>query len=384
MGAFLSGGVDSSLVVALMQKQSTQPIRTFSIGFGDERYNEAPFARAVAKHLNTDHIELQVTSAEALDVIPNLQNICDEPFGDSSAIPTFLVCKLARRDVTVALSGDGGDELFGGYDRYSLLNKLMPLVGKFPAPISAGLSKIANYLPLSQADRVQAALRKRGLFPFDLHNPGEKMRTVLRLLSSRSPEDLYYKAIRHWRDSSSVIRGVSGVRGSQAELDVRHVMQNSDHRAFMALVDTILYLPDDILTKVDRASMASSLEARVPLLDHRVVEYATRIPTSIKYKDKRGKWPLRRILAKYIPSELIDRPKKGFSIPLDDWLRGPLRDWAEDLLSEKALSESGYLNTSPIRQEWASHLQGQRDRSQLIWNVLMFQAWNQSNQGTQQ
>ncbi len=375
LGAFLSGGIDSSLVVALMQSQASTHIRTFAIGFGEEQYNEAPFARAVAEHLHTDHRELRVTPQDAQMVIPNLQDISDEPFGDASIIPTYLVSKLAREHVTVSLSGDGGDELFGGYDRYLLLDRVFNAKRFLPRPINSALLKAAHLLPLAQADKLQTLLQKSGLFPFKLNQPGEKIRRVLSLLDSASAEELYYRSIQHWPDDAGV------VVGGNLRIDVPHVPMRRDARSFMALADIVMYLPDDILTKVDRASMACSLEARVPFLDHRLVEFAAQIPSQILYRDGRGKWPLRQILSKFIPQELIDRPKRGFSIPLDDWLRSSLREWASELLSEQALGESGAINPSPVVRAWADHLSGKRNLSQLLWNVLMFQAWNRAQLG---
>jgi asparagine synthase (glutamine-hydrolysing) len=368
LGAFLSGGVDSSLVVALMQKVASGPVRTFSIGFGVERYNEAPFAREVSKHLGTDHTELEVTPEMALEIVPSISKLCDEPFGDSSILPTFFVSQLARRHVTVALSGDGGDELFGGYDRYTLLARVADAASAIPRPVGKAAAFLGQHLPLGAAEKVQASLRRIGLFPFDLHNPAEKIRRTLSLLTAQTPHDLYLSAIKHWPDESGVVRGAGRPRLSV-------VPELGDLRAFMALLDTSMYLPDDILTKVDRASMACSLEARVPLLDHRLVEFAWRIPTAVKYRDGRGKWPLRSLVHRYLPAEVIDRPKKGFAVPLDDWLRGPLREWAWELLSPAAVDGTQVLESDAVQRAWTAHQSGKRNVSQLLWNVMMFQAW---------
>jgi asparagine synthase (glutamine-hydrolysing) len=369
LGAFLSGGIDSSLVVALMQRQASAAVKTFSIGFGEVEYDEAPYARAVANHLGTDHTELHVSAADAAQLVPRLQEISDEPFGDPSIIPTFLVCQLARTKVTVALSGDGGDELFGGYDRYLLLGKVEALRRTMPRGIRHVLTRLGRFVPLAQIDPIQKFLREIGLFPFQLNQPGEKLRRMIGLLDAATAQDLYYRAIRHWPDGSAVVEGV-GRRVEAAQLPMQ-----GDFRSYMALCDKALYLPDDILTKVDRASMACSLEARVPLLDHRLVEFAARIPAAIQYRDGRGKWPLRQLLSKFIPVEMIDRPKRGFSVPLDNWLRSSLREWGGDLLAEEALKRVGILNPAPIVKAWDEHLSGRRSHGQQLWNALMLQAW---------
>ena len=368
LGAFLSGGIDSSLVVAVMQRHSPNPVRTFSIGFEEERFNEAPFARAIANHLGTDHTELVVTDTMSRDVIPLLPGILDEPFGDSSIIPTYLVSQLARRMVTVSLSGDGGDELFGGYNRYSLLDSLIKTRDKFPAWLVTLANQGAQLSPLGAMDSVQRILRRAGVFPFDLNNPGEKVRRVLSLVNEQDSVELYYQAIRHFRDGSKIVGGIGAVP------EIERVQRFSDPRRMMAAADIRHYLPDDILTKVDRASMAVSLEARVPLLDHRLVEYAGSLPMEILYRDGKGKWPLRALLSRYVPQHLIDRPKSGFSIPLDNWLRGALREWAEALLTPQLLESQGF-RVEPIRTLWREHVSRRRNHAQLLWNVLMFQDW---------
>jgi asparagine synthase (glutamine-hydrolysing) len=368
LGAFLSGGTDSSLVVSLMHKVASGPIKTFSIGFGEERYNEAPFARRVAEHLGTDHTELHVSGEMAQGVVGLLPLMCDEPFGDSSIIPTYLVSKLARESVTVSLSGDGGDELFGGYDRYTLLDTVARIARCVPRPARKAASMMAAVLPFGQAERLQVALRKSGFFPFDLHNPAEKVRKVLSVFGESGPHALYGAAVKHWPDEVGVVLGVRETR-------LAAVPELGDFRAYMALWDTSRYLPDDILTKVDRASMACSLEAREPLLDHRLVEFAWRVPTAVKYRDGRGKWPLRALLLRYLPRELVDRPKKGFAIPLDGWLRGSLREWARELLNERRLREQGLFDPVQVGRFWTDHDAGRRNVSQLLWNILMFQAW---------
>lgn len=373
VGAFLSGGIDSSLVVALMQRcvaasGSATPVKTFSIGFGEQEFNEAPFAKAVAAHLGTDHTELIVTDRMALDVLPLIAGMCDEPFADSSIIPTYLVCKLARQQVTVSLSGDGGDELFNGYSRYALLNKLMHLRSVLPQAILRPLLFLGRVAPLEAIDLLQRILRSAGIFHFSLSTPGEKLRRTLDVLSEQRNVEMYYKAVRHWRDAGGILQGVS------RPVDVPMVEEFHDPRRTMSRADIQMYLPDDILTKVDRASMAVSLEARVPLLDHRVVEYASRIPSEVLYRDGRGKWPLRALVERYIPRTIMERPKRGFSIPLDTWLRTELREWASSLLAPPRLEEAGLI-AEPIKKIWTEHLSGRRNHSQLLWNVLMYQEW---------
>jgi asparagine synthase (glutamine-hydrolysing) len=373
LGAFLSGGIDSSTVVALMQAQSQRPIKTFTIGFHEEGYNEAIDAKRVAEHLCTDHTELYLTSKDALDVIPLLPTMYDEPFSDSSQIPTYLVSKLARRSVTVSLSGDGGDELFGGYNRYSLTRRIWNSMRLFPAPLRRVAAFSLRALP---PERIDAAFRMlRGLIPrkFIPSAPGDKAHKLATLLNLQSPESLYYRALSHWDDPGFVVansREPSTIRDSIEELSA-----SLDFEEVMMATDLLTYLPDDVLTKVDRASMAVSLEGRVPLLDHRVVEFAWRLPRRFKIRGRVSKWILRQVLNKYVPQRLIERPKMGFGVPVDRWLRGPLRDWAEDLLSEKNLSWHGFFNVAPIREKWQEHLSGDHNRQYLLWDVLVFQDW---------
>jgi asparagine synthase (glutamine-hydrolysing) len=373
LGAFLSGGVDSSTVVALMQAQSLRPVKTFTIGFHEEGYNEAIDAKKVAEHLRTDHTELYLTSKDALDVIPLLPSMYDEPFSDCSQIPTYLVSKLARRSVAVSLSGDGGDELFGGYNRYSLTRAIWNYTRLLPTP----LRKVAaSSLRMLSSEQIDAAFRMlRPLIPKRLtpSAPGDKAHKLATLLTFRSPKALYYRALSHWDDPSYVVPNScepTTVRDSIDELAA-----SFDIEEVMMAIDLLTYLPDDILTKVDRASMAVSLEARVPLLDHRVVEFAWRLPRELKIRGGASKWILRQVLNKYVPQHLIDRPKMGFGVPVDYWLRGPLRDWAEDLLSDKNLAWHGYFNVTPIREKWREHLSGDKNWQYLLWDVLVFQAW---------
>ena len=357
LGAFLSGGIDSSLVTALMQKQSATRIKTFSIGFDEAAYNEAPYAKLVAEHLGTQHTEHYVTGREALDVIPLLPRMFDEPFADSSQIPTYLVSALARKDVTVALSGDGGDELFCGYRRYFDAQKVHRIARWIPRPfrqlVAASASQLGGLSPNSQWGR----MARRGAS----------------LLTESSPEAIYRRHMQHWRSPLPLVPGTE--EKSCEFLDLAQWPPYTPEQLRWMSIDTRCYLPNDILTKVDRTSMAVALEARVPLIDHRVVEFAWRLPLDFKTEGRQGKRILREVLARYVPPALFERPKTGFGVPLETWLRGPLREWAEDLLSEDRLRREGYFQPEPIRQCWAEHLSGKRDWHYWIWDILMFQAW---------
>jgi asparagine synthase (glutamine-hydrolysing) len=371
LGAFLSGGIDSSTVVALMQAQSALPVKTFTIGFNEEGYNEAVHAKAVARHLGTEHTELYVTPEQALQVIPKLSTLYDEPFSDSSQIPTFLISELARQHVTVSLSGDGGDELFGGYNRYLKTEQWWNRIQSIPKwarhLTSHGLLAVGSR-GWEQIGRVVASGSVDKNRWLNLANDISKLSGVLRVDSTSS---LYRNFISHWPNPLDVVldgeEPASTVTQPPIQLD--SVVEQ------MMVLDTLSYLPDDILVKVDRAAMGASLETRVPMLDHRVVEFAWRLPQSMRVQGGQGKWILRQVLSRYGPKELIERPKMGFGVPIDSWLRGPLRDWAESLLDESRLRQEGFFDPEPIRKKWLEHLSGQRNWQYLLWDVLMFQAW---------
>jgi asparagine synthase (glutamine-hydrolysing) len=417
LGAFLSGGVDSSTIVALMQAQSSRPVQTYTVGFEEAGFDESAHAAAVAAHLGTQHTALRVTAAQTRDVIPLLPAMYDEPFADSSQIPTHLVCRAARQQVTVALSGDAGDELFGGYNRYFWGPRVWDKLAWMPAPLRRGLGHAVQAVP-------PAAWEVLG-GPAGVSRLGDKAHKLAASLGSvRDLDDLYWGLVTEWPAGEDLVLGVGGAGGGRADgaggaggagpLTSEGGCESaggasgvaapwaddpawrlgplpdgwaqppealSDARERMMYRDALTYLPDDILCKVDRAAMACSLETRVPFLDHRVVELAWRLPVHMKVRGGVGKWALRQVLYKYVPRELIERPKAGFGIPVGQWLRGPLRDWAEDLLSEPRLRAEGYLHPAPIRRAWAQHLSGRHDWTVRLWGVLMFQAWLAGQRG---
>jgi asparagine synthase (glutamine-hydrolysing) len=373
LGAFLSGGIDSSTIVALMQAQSMQPIQTFTIGFYETEYNEAIHARAIAEHLGTDHHELYVTAQDALAVIPRLPDLYDEPFSDPSQIPTYLVSSLARRSVTVTLSGDAGDELFGGYDRYMLCAKIWKALRWLPLYPRRAMARLLTAVPPEGWNRL---IRNPALALSRVRhasNPGEQLHKLAEVLAIPTVHELYRHLMSHWKRPADLVSGASEPPTVLTDT-ARRPRLRTLHDDMMYL-DMESYLPDDILVKVDRASMAVSLEARIPLLDHRLIEFAWRLPGHMKIQKGTGKCLLRQVLHQYVPASLVERPKMGFGVPIDAWLRGPLRDWGEAFLDERRLREEGYLNPAPIRQKWIEHQSGARNWQYYLWDVLMFQAW---------
>lgn len=364
LGALLSGGIDSATVVALMQKSSTQPIRTFTIGFAEGGFDEAAHARAVAEHLGTEHTEVAMSPEHALNVVPRLADWYDEPFADSSALPTRLVCELAQRDVTVALSGDGGDETFLGYNRYRAADALWHRMQRTPASLrhmAAGIlsgvstgtwDALAHLMPVSRRPSLA----------------GDKAHKLAAALRHTNADDIYWQLVSHWQ-TPIVLGGTSSDRISA------DAMQDFGER--MAYYDSVSYLPDDILTKVDRASMSVSLEARVPLIDHRLLEFAWSLPKRMRLRNGTSKWLLRQVLYRHVPRAIVDRPKSGFAVPIAAWLRGPLREWAENLLDEQRLAEEGWFDPVPVRRAWTDHLAGKRNHWEALWNVCVAQAWRE-------
>ena len=373
LGAFLSGGIDSSTIVALMQSQSNHPIKTFTIGFNEDDYNEAQHAKKIAKHLGTDHTELYFSSKTAMEVIPKLPMIHDEPFSDNSQIPSFLLSQLAKKDVKVALSGDGGDELFCGYNRYVSTNNWSKKINSIPISLRKILANAIKLISQKNWNNLFKLLP--GL---NQHiNYGHKIHKGAKALEANKLSDLYYILISHWQNPTEVVTNSKESQTFLSEFNLE--LLNFNNQQKMMLLDLITYLPNSILVKVDRASMASSLEARVPFLDHELIEYSWKIPHSLKFRNGKGKWILRQILNNYVPKNLTERPKMGFGIPLGSWLRGPLRDWAENLLNEKRLTQEGYFNPKLIRIKWQEHLLNKYNWQYDLWNVLMFQAWIDTN-----
>lgn len=368
LGSFLSGGYDSSTVTALMQAQSERPIKTFTIGFKESNYNEASHARRVANHLGTQHTELFVTPYDAINTIPALPDIYDEPFADTSQIPTYLVSKLARKDVTVCLSGDGGDELFCGYNRYIKGYNIWNKLRNFPQPTRKVLSSLLNTVPAHIFERLQSVLPLQ----LQVSSLAEKIPKLADALTYSDVNSYYKSLISHSKNPTEIVLGSIDLEKSMNRPGDKSISRMQEQMMYW---DMINYLPDGILTKVDRASMSLGLEARVPLLDHNIVEFAWKVPNDFKYRDGQGKWLLRQVLYRHIPKELMDRPKMGFSLPIADWLRGPLREWAEMLLDESRMRNEGYLNSDIIRTMWLEHISGKKNWQHPLWDVLMFQAW---------
>ncbi|MBT5399280.1 asparagine synthase (glutamine-hydrolyzing) [bacterium] len=371
LGAFLSGGVDSSMIVSLMSQECASPVKTFTIGFEESGFNEAIYAKKVAEHLGTDHHEMYVTANDVFKVIPNLPSLYDEPFADSSQIPTYLVSKLARQYVTVSLSGDAGDELFGGYNRYLWGGRVWNKLKWIPPIMRQNIGATIQKLPTSSWDMVGRLLPNK----YKVSSMGSKAhRMAYRLRKVNSLDDMYYSLVTEGFNEEDLVYNSDLILKTKLnESNIVLDVDDSAHR--MMLWDTLTYLTDDILTKVDRAAMGASLETRIPFLDHRVVELAWRMPLDMKIKNGVGKWPLRQILYKYVPKELIERPKAGFAVPVGQWIRGPLREWADDLLDETRMHREGYFNPKLVRKIWNQHLSGNYDWTPRLWAILMFQAW---------
>ncbi len=375
LGAFLSGGIDSSAVVSLMRQVSSRPVKTFTIGFDDARHDEAPHAREVARHLGTDHHEHYVTQADALAVIPRLPEMYDEPFADASQIPTALVCEAARRHVTVALSGDGGDELFGGYNRYVFGESVWGRVSKVPRPLRLAVAAAMRATPKAAFDGFNSLVGPFLPQRLRVSHAGEKAMRIARVLAANGPQTLYRDVVSHWEDPASLV--IDGREPQTSTPSISEALNGMSVGHYMMALDAATYLPDDILVKVDRAAMAVGLETRVPMLDHRIVELAWSMPLSMKISGGITKHVLRELLFRNVPRELIERPKQGFAVPLDQWLRGGLREWAESLLDPALLRQQGYFRSELISQRWNEHVSGRRDWHYYLWDVLMFQAWLQ-------
>jgi len=373
LGAFLSGGSDSSLIVALMQAQSDRPVRTFSIGFHEEGYNEASDARAVAQHLGTEHTELYVTSAEAIDLVTRLPEVYDEPFADSSQIPTLLVSQLARKHVTVSLSGDGGDEVFGGYNRYTWGGRVWKKLDGTPRSLrrlaAAGMTAFGPESWDAAFRRVRPALP----MSWRQRMPGYKVHKLASLLPSEGPMEMYAGMASHWAEPERVVGGAAALAPLHMIEDQWLELPEFERQAIY--LDTITYLPNDILVKLDRATMAFGLEGRIPFLDPQVVEFAWRLPLAMKVRPNEGKWLLRQVLYRYVPRTMVERPKMGFGIPLDSWLRGPMREWAEALLEPRRLRDEGFFDPAAVQKKWTDHLGGRGAWQFHLWDILMFQLW---------
>jgi asparagine synthase (glutamine-hydrolysing) len=373
VGAFLSGGIDSSTIVALMQGQSHRPIRTFTIGFHESRYNEAEYAKSVARHLGTDHTELYVTPQQALEIIPRLPVLYSEPFADSSQIPTFLVSQLAHQSVKVSLSGDAGDELFCGYRTYTIAESLWKKLSLIPNGFRSVLDRLSSSNPFQSDNQFINSVRKFISQSMGIAHISDKLDKIADIMSGRTADEMYQLLISQWANPSQLV--IDAIEPTTVFTDETRKPHADCFIHQMMALDLLTYLPDNNLCKIDRAAMSVSLETRLPLLEHHVVQFAWSLPMNFKLRKGVAKWPLRQILYKYVPRKLIERPKRGFSIPIDSWLRGHLREWAENLLDESRLQHEGYLNAALVRKKWREHLSGNRNWQRQLWNVLIFQAW---------
>lgn len=373
LGAFLSGGVDSSTIVALMQAQSTERVRTFSIGFREDRFDEARHARAIADHLGTEHAECYVEAQDALDLIPDLPRIWDEPFSDPAQVPTYIVSRLAREHVKVSLTGDGGDEMFLGYAHHHMALQFHRLSRHLPYPARLLAGALLGRLPIGGINRL--GRRLRGSLRHEAR--GDRLHKLADMLRGRDGREFYERIITLWGWPDAIGVNVELERGRPHS---RHAARLTDQELarVMTLIELGSQLPNQYLVKTDRASMANGLEVRVPLIDHRIAEFSARLPLRSKYRSGQGKWLLRQVLHRYVPRSLVDRPKQGFILPIEHWLRGPLRDWAESLLDERRLDDEGFFNPRLIRDIWDSHLCGHSRQQQYLWTILMFQAWLES------
>lgn len=372
LGAFLSGGLDSSSVVAVMQANSHRPVKTFTIGYEERAYNEAEHARQIAKHLGTEHTELNITARQSLDLIPSLPDMYDEPFADVSQIPTALISKLTRKHVSVCLSGDAGDELFGGYNRYFWAEAIWSGLAKIPAPMRQPLGGVLNHMPVGMVNGLFSCISPVLPEKYKINNPGDKLHKIAQIMPARSQDHLYQHLVSQWRGPLP-LRNVDEPATYLSQPEKWPRLKHFSER--MMAVDTESYLPQDILVKVDRAAMASSLETRLPFLDLRLMEFAWRLPMHQKIRHGKGKWIMRQLLSRYVPETLWDRPKQGFAVPIEHWLRGPLKDWAEDLLAPEKLAKDGLLDPKPIRQLWDRHLKG-HNLQYALWNILTYRAWS--------
>lgn len=373
LGAFLSGGIDSSLIVSLMQRVSTKKVKTFTIGFPEGSYDEAPYSRKIASHLKTDHTELMLYSKDLIEMVPRISSLYDEPFADTSHIPTYLVAKLARKHVTVSLSGDGGDELFGGYGHYLQSPRIKPYIDYIPHVVRASLSKTIKTIPTTWWTALNKSL---SLYKDEYgqgHMFGDKVHKLADLITVDSVEDFYFRRTSCWRHPGSVL--LNAPNGNDFPFRYPNLPSHVNIVEKLMLYDFLCYLPDDIMVKVDRAAMAVSLESRAPFLNHNIVEFAASLPLSYKIRDRQGKWILRELLKRFIPAEFFERPKQGFGIPNHDWLRGPLKEWVEEQIDETRLLGEGYFDQKLIRSLWNEHLSGKRNWFGKIWNICMFQSW---------